>query len=210
MTRDEIFNTALRNELVWVPALGMGFYDVRESDMPYDAEYFARYQRQADTPMGRALTKARIDLVARHYRGPVLDVGIGAGQFVVERDEPTYGYDVNPVAVEWLQERGLYQDMYIESFRALTFWDSLEHIPDAAAAVARAGEWVFTSLPIYEGPEHVLRSKHFRRTEHIWYHTDGGLRWWFEQQGFECVEANDMETQIGREGIGSYAFRRVI
>jgi len=208
LTQDRHFNNALENELVWIPAIGMGYYNVRESDMPYDAGYFARYQRQADTSIGRALTRARVELVARHYGGPVLDVGIGCGQFIDARPQ-TFGYDVNPAGVQWLKERGLFQDLYTESFRALTFWDALEHIADAAAAVARAGEWVFVSLPIYESAEHVVRSKHFRRDEHIWYHTDAGIRHWFRHQGFECVEHNTDETDLGREGIGSYAFRRV-
>jgi hypothetical protein len=73
--------------------------------MPYDAEYFARYQQQADTSIGRALTQARVDLVARHYAGPVLDVGIGCGQFVDARPDTT-GYDVNPAVVTKLSDRG--------------------------------------------------------------------------------------------------------
>lgn len=174
----------------------------------YDDGYFQKYTRMAQTEMGRKLTQARIDMVARHYSGAVLDVGIGSGQFVIERGEPTYGYDVNPYAIEWLQERGLYQDLYTESLRALTFWDSLEHIPDPAAAVARAGEWVFVSLPIFDGPEHCLASKHYRPGEHIWYFEGRGIKSWFSRQGFECVEHNTNETDLGREGIGSYAFRR--
>ena len=175
----------------------------------YDGRYFVQYVRMAETPMGRALTRARVDMVARHYAGPLLDVGIGAGQFVLERGGPTFGYDVNPHAIEWLRERALYQDLYAESFRALSFWDALEHIPDPGAAVVRAGEWVFVSLPIFDGPEHCLSSRHYKPGEHLWYWTDNGIRRWFERQGFECVEHNRIETDLGRDGIGSYAFRRV-
>lgn len=205
---DKAFSAWASRGLVWLPEIGIGYYPVRPQDMPYDEGYFERYQRQADTAIGRALTEARAALVARHYAGWLLDVGIGCGQFVQARPQ-TCGYDINPAGVRWLRERGLYMDLYGQSYPALTFWDSLEHIPDPAAAVARAREWVFVSLPIYESAEHVLRSKHFRRDEHIWYHTDAGLRRWFELQGFACVECNAAETTIGREGIGSYAFRRV-
>ena len=205
---DKAFSEQASQGLVWLPEVGMGYYPVKHQDLPYDAAYFERYQRQADTPIGWALTDARVEMVARHYQGEVLDVGIGCGQFVESRPG-TLGYDVNPAGVAWLQERGWFRDLYARAVDAATFWDSLEHIFDPAAAVRQVREWVFVSLPIYEGAEHVLRSKHFRRDEHVWYHTDRGIRWWFDQQGFECVEANGMETRIGRDGIGSYAFRRV-
>lgn len=191
-----------------MPEVGIGYYPVKPSETPYDAAYFERYQRQADTPIGRALTDARVEMVARHWLDTVLDVGIGCGQFVEARPD-TWGYDVNPAGVRWLQQHGRYRDLYGEPVEAATFWDSLEHIPDPAAAVRQIRRMAFVSLPIYGGADHVLRSKHFRRDEHIWYHEDRGIRWWFAQQGFECLESNDMETQIGRDGIGSYAFRRM-
>lgn len=197
----------MRSQLLWLPELGMG-HVAQHDESTYDGRYFVQYVRMADTPMGAQLTAARVQMVARHYDGSLLDVGIGAGQFVLGRGRDTYGYDINPHAVQWLQERSLYQDMYVESFRALSFWDSLEHIPDPGAAVARAGEWVFVSLPIFESPEHCLASRHYKPGEHLWYWTDAGLRRWFARQGFECVEHNMMETALGRDGIGSYAFRR--
>ncbi len=201
------FSQEIKSGLVWLPELGMGRYPVPK-DRPYDADYFSRYQEMADTDLGRELTAARIRLVARHYTGPVLDVGIGAGQFVTARPE-TKGYDVNPAGVEWLKERGAWANLYRDRFPALTFWDSLEHIDRPDVAVARAEQWVFVSVPIFSGAEHVIRSRHFRRDEHIWYWTHDGLVAWFGEQGFELMESNGIETQLGREGIGSYAFARV-
>lgn len=174
----------------------------------YDREYFENYRRQADTPVGRALTRARIDLVSRHYSGQLLDVGIGCGQFVEARDN-TLGYDVNPAGIAWLQERGLFSDMYKQRHPALTFWDALEHIEDPGAAVDQASEWVFVSLPIYRDGEHARRSKHYKPGEHLWYHTSVGICSWFERKGFVCLESNQMESALGRDSIGSYAFRRV-
>lgn len=193
---------------MWLPEVGIGHYPVRAEDTPYDAAYFEKYERMADTGMGRTLTQARVDLVARHHTGDVLDVGIGCGQFVSAMPGAK-GFDVNPAGVEWLTRRDLYRDLYRGHYEALTFWDSLEHIHDIARAVCQSGKWVFTSLPIFTGPEHVLRSRHFRPDEHIWYFTDRGIRWWFAEQGFECVEHSTMESDLGREDIGTYAFRRI-
>ncbi|HDT0657922.1 TPA: hypothetical protein QIB60_000523 [Enterobacter cloacae subsp. dissolvens] len=201
------FSQEIKQGLVWLPELGMGRFPVPK-DRPYDADYFSRYQELADTDLGRELTAARIRLVARHYTGPVLDVGIGAGQFVTARPE-TKGFDVNPAGVEWLKERGAWANLYRDRYPALTFWDSLEHIDRPDVAVGRAEKWVFVSVPIFSGAEHVIRSRHFRRDEHIWYWTHDGLVNWFGEQGFGLAEHNCLETVLGREGIGSYAFARL-
>lgn len=153
------------------------------------------------------MTLARIQLVARHYTGPLLDVGIGAGQFLEARPN-TLGYDVNPHGIEWLKSRGRWTDLYAQRYRALSFWDALEHIDRPNRAVAKAEEWVFVSVPIFTGAEHLLRSRHYKPSEHIWYWSHDGLVRWFNGQGFDCIEHNTMETALGREGIGSYAFRR--
>ncbi|KAA6118136.1 class I SAM-dependent methyltransferase [Candidatus Pantoea gossypiicola] len=200
------FSDELKTGLVWLPALGMGYYPVPKN-RPYDEGYFARYQKMADTPMGRELTQARIRLVARHYDGPLVDVGIGAGQFVGTRPN-TRGYDVNPAGVAWLNQRGLWADLYADRYPALSMWDSLEHIDRPDVAVAKAEKWVFVSVPIFADGDAILTSRHFRKDEHIWYWTHNGLLRWFDGQGFDCIEHNTMETKLGREGIGSYAFRR--
>jgi hypothetical protein len=202
------FSHHLESGLVYVPALGIGRYPVPVSQRPYDDSYFHKYQQLADTPMGHALTQARVALVARHYDGPVLDVGIGAGQFVMARTD-TQGYDVNPAGIKWLQERHQWADLYSGAFDALSFWDSLEHIDQPELAVAKAKAWVFVSIPIFTSGDAIMVSHHYRPNEHIWYFTHDGIISWFTEQGFTCVEHNTIESELGRSGIGSYAFKRV-
>lgn len=203
---NNVFKRELKSGLVWLPELGMGRFPVPK-DRPYDADYFSRYQLMAETEMGRALTTARVQLVARHYAGTVLDVGIGAGQFVESRPD-TRGFDVNPAGVSWLKERGRWADLYDDRYQALTFWDSLEHIDRPDIAIGRAEKWVFVSVPIFDSAEHILKSRHYRKDEHIWYWSHEGLLQWFSQHGFRCVEVNRLECVLGRDGIGSYAFCR--
>lgn len=191
--------------LVWLPERGMGYYPVREQ--PYDEAYFAKYEAYARTEMGLAITAARVELVRRHARGEVVvDIGIGCGAFVEAMD--CYGFDINPAGARWLQQHGAFWNPYKREAGALTFWDCLEHIHDPAPLLAHAREWVFCSLPLFEGPEHVLRSKHFRRDEHCWYWTRAGLIGWMAEHGFRCVEHNTAESLLGREDIHSFAFRR--
>lgn len=192
--------------LVWLPEHGIGRYPVPEK-RPYDENYFSKYQQLANTPMGHDLTNARVNFVDRHYNGSLLDVGIGAGQFIEARPN-TFGYDVNPAGIKWLNQHGLWCDLYDGRYPALSFWDSLEHIDRPELAIAKAEHWVFVSVPIFENGDHILRSKHFRPNEHVFYWTHDGLIRWFAQYGFRCIEHNSVECELGREGIGSYAFRR--
>lgn len=197
------------NSLVWMPELGAGFYPVDTNTSPYNAEYFEKYKGYDDTPMGRAITRARQVLVDE-VCGPdteVLDVGIGSGQFVRLRPH-TFGYDVNPVGRSWLESSGFWADLFERQYDAVTFWDSLEHIKDIGSAVDQARRYLFVSMPIYEDCAHVLRSKHYRPDEHFWYFTRDGLVMFMDRQGFDLVRESWVEVALGREDIGSFAFAR--
>ena len=200
----DLFNELSNANLAWIPALGIGYYPVKSN--PYNEAYFNAYNAIKETPIGLALNQARIDLVNKYTNGSVLDIGIGNGAFVEGRDN-VYGYDINPVAVQWLIDR----DKYRHPFRgaeALTFWDSLEHIANPTLMLQGAKEFGFVSCPIYHDVEHVLRSKHFKPDEHCWYWTIEGLIKFMDMFGFEIQEVNWMETEIGREDIGTFVFKR--
>jgi hypothetical protein len=217
--RSPLFDQFASRRLTWWQELGVGYYPVEAGAAPYDPEYFARYQRQADSEIGRALMQFRIDFVARHWDGALIDVGIGSGAFVEQRNRTfeqggwscaaTQGFDINPAAVAWLEQRGLFADPYRPRVSALSFWDVLEHIEDFRPLLANATRWVFTSLPIFRDAAHVLQSKHYRKDEHIWYFTRDGLVAVMREQGFILVEESDQETRIGREDISAFAFRRI-
>ncbi|HCF3716560.1 TPA: methyltransferase domain-containing protein [Pseudomonas aeruginosa] len=189
--------------LLWSEELGMGFHP--RPPMDYSGPYFEKYQELDATPMGTALTTARVDMVRRHFDGEVLDVGIGGGRFVVESGGK--GFDVNEEAVRWLKSRNAYADPY-KGVAAITCWDSLEHVPDPEALVRSVGEWVFVSMPVYKDQADCLKSKHFKPGEHLHYWSVRGLVGWFAKMNFGCVEINERESELGREGITSFAFRR--
>lgn len=197
--------------LTWWQEAGVGFYPVKAGREPYDSAYFEKYAAMAETPMGRAITRTRVEMVARHTESTVCDVGIGCGAFIMARrnaKRSTYGYDINPVAVAWLEERQFFVDPHMVPMPALTLWDVLEHIADFRSLVSQAREFVFVSLPIFSGALDVLRSKHYRKDEHFWYFTPQGLKGIFDALGFDCVEENNHEVALGRESIGSFAFKR--
>lgn len=198
---------SLRDErLQWLPELGIGWYPV--TAQPYDAGYWEHYRELDRTASGAALTALRIALVARHYQGAVVDVGVGGGRFVSDRGK-TLGFDVNPHAIAWLRGNGFWCDPYLRPVWAISCWDAIEHIHDPGPLLANVREWVFVSVPIFTDAAHALASKHFKPAEHCWYFTEAGLVAFMRGFGFELVERNTMEQDAGREGIGSYAFRRV-
>jgi hypothetical protein len=193
-------------KLVWYD-IGVGWYPVSAGIKPYDRAYFERYQRQADSDIGRALMQARVEFVARHYDGFLCDVGIGSGAFIALRGNAC-GYDVCPAGIEWLRARNLLIDPYRIPMPAMSLWDVLEHIPEFWRLLRNIEQWLFVSLPIFADAKHALQSKHFRPDEHCWYWTRDGLVQMMCCLGFHLVEENDSETKLGREDIGSFAFKK--
>ena len=193
--------------LVWDDELRYGYYPAKP-DGKYDEAYWRKYQSYDGTEMGRKLTDFRVALVDRHCPGePVLDFGIGSGFFVRSRSN-TKGYDVNPFGVKWLREKGLWLDPYDRGADHVTCWDSLEHIQYPEGLLRKVRKTLFVSIPIFCGPEHVERSKHFKRDEHFQYFTEAGLVAWAEGLGFGLVEASGAETAMGREDILTFVFKR--
>ena len=153
--------------------------------------------------------QARVGFVERHYQGPLIDIGIGSGAFIEARgSRPTFGYDVNPAGIEWLKQRKLFTDPYAGPFEAASMWDVLEHMPDYPTLLVNVRSWLFLSLPVFRNALHVLASKHFRPKEHCWYFTPEGLVFAMRQCGFTLVQETMVETELGREDIGTFAFRR--
>lgn len=213
---NKIYNTHKMEQLVWLAELGIGYYPVAD-DSVYDEAYFEKYVSYNDTPVGHALTDARVNLVAPYVlpHDLVVDVGIGSGQFVegmVSSGFNVKGTDVNEAALKWLFDRGLIWSQLTRP-KALTFWDSLEHIPDPSLYLSpdseMSADYVFISAPIYPNLDALLKSKHFRKDEHCWYWTQEGLVRFMAHFGYRMIEWNDMETKIGRESILSFVFTRV-
>lgn len=193
--------------LVWWPERGAGFYPV--TGQPYDHAYWERYRQLDETEMGRELTNARKLWVARwvgRIPASLLDVGIGGGAFV--RSTGANGIDVNPSALRWLRDQGKLWDETCPVYAAC-FWDSLEHIADLKPLLDKVTTWVFVSMPVYRDVDHVLSSKHFRKDEHCWYFTHLGFLRFMLWHGFTMNGCSYMESDLGREDITTYAFRRI-
>lgn len=199
----------LNDTLLWSEEKGQGFHT--RPAMRYEGQYFAHYQKLDATHMGGLLTKARLELVQKFTDSTrTVDIGIGGGRYVQESGGA--GYDVCEDAVTWLKRNGKYHDPYDDFYGdvgSITCWDSLEHIPEPEKLLAQVTDWLFVSMPIYDDMADVLQSKHYKPGEHLHYWTFDGFVNWCACQGFELREVNHAETELGREGITSFAFKRV-
>ena len=209
--RDGVLIEDLRklDSLQWFAELGIGYYPVAApAESVYGDDYFQKYEAYAATPLGEKLNVLRVGLVRRHYDGELTDVGIGSGSFIAAMDGETKGYDISLPALKWLNRKGLFHNPYTRGARAVTMWDSMEHIENFPVLLGNVRYFVFMSLPIFTGLDHVLRSRHYRKNEHCWYFTEDGLLRLMARLGWALLESNDAETRAGRDGIGSFAFRK--
>jgi hypothetical protein len=195
--------------LTWWPDKGYGFFPAKPEGK-YDLDYWRKYMGYKETSAGEEISKFRISFTDHHCANElIVDIGIGCGHFIEARGmSKTFGYDVNPIGVRWLLDKGIWYDPYAADPKNVSFWDSLEHMARPADLVKRVSGWVFISIPIFSGPEHVLRSKHFRKDEHFWYFSEAGLIDWMKALGFQMIDSNRMEEEYGREDIGTYSFNR--
>ncbi len=196
--------------LVFNENTGIGFLPISgEPDKVYDENYFKNYQKITDTEIGRKLNACRIDLVKsiKKESETICDVGIGSGVFCKEFGS---GFDINPFAVKWLKENNLFADPFEQEFDYLSFWDVLEHIEDPREILKKAKIGVFISMPIYKSFDHILNSKHLKPNEHVYYFTVGGLCNFMLDNCFELLYFDKRETEIGRDEIGSFFFKRIV
>lgn len=201
--------TNLQTGLPNLYELSTGIWKDYTTPISYEAYYWENYVKLDNTDMGEKLTKARVDFVRSFTDDTIVDIGIGGGRFV--KEVAGLGYDINQSAVSWLKDEGLFFDVENNSsIKSATFWDSLEHIPSPNDCLDKIENMVFVSIPIFKDLNHISNSKHYKPGEHLWYFTHEGFINYMELHGFELVSYNQMETDLGREGINTYAFRRLL
>ena len=190
---------------------GVAWQKSMEKRVPYDLSYFNKCASYDGSNIANAINKGRIDLVDKYVgkKATVLDVGIGSGEFIRSRPGPTFGTDINPIAIKWLKNRDKYSDTW-EKFSAFTFWDVIEHVesPQNYFRAIPKDAYLFTSLPIFDKLEDIKNSKHYRPNEHLYYWTNDGFINWMKEYRFDCLETTYYEQMAGRSKINSYAFKK--
>jgi hypothetical protein len=199
-------------ELNWCHDHGLLYQRDVTVSVEYGKEYFQHYVELEDTDVALKLNQGRVAL-SHKYCDVILDMGVGSGEFIKKSWATMYGFDINPVGVAWLKERGIWADPYADmpgDVRGVTLWDTLEHIPKPSDLLRRIrqGQYVFVSLPVFTDLSKVRFSKHYKPGEHLFYWTTGGLIKYFGHMGFDCLEVSDHEMLAGRQDIMAFAFKK--
>jgi len=204
------FDAEADGDLMLCRAHGVAYQKDRTDVVDYGADYFDKCLGYEDQAIAQKINAGRIALVNGHVgQNSVLDIGIGSGEFIKKRRGKTFGFDVNPVASEWLKRQGLWADR-LNAFAGYTFWDVLEHVetPETYLRQIDLHAFLFTSVPIFDDLDTIRASRHYRPGEHLYYWTDSGFVRWLDLHGFQILERQTFEIDAGRDSIHSYAFRR--
>lgn len=184
-----------------------------QADMSFrvDVPYFDKCNGYVGSEIGHRLNFGRVHFV-NHFVGSdfsVLDVGVGAGEFVARRSN-TWGYDVDEKAVALLRSINRWSDDF-RAFRAFTFWDVIEHVEDPNIYFRHMapGTRAFFSIPVFKDLKSIRESRHYRPGEHLYYWTDQGFIDWMHLHRFDWIGWSDFETEAGRDSIKTFAFQRM-
>lgn len=189
---------------------GVAFQKDMTNLVAYDGAYYAKCASYEDQEIANKINAGRIALVNRRIGSQkCVDIGIGSGEFIKRRGN-TYGFDVNPVAIEWLKRNDLWAER-LDEFGAYTMWDVIEHVPepDVYFKQIKLHAFLFTSIPIFTSLNVIRQSKHYRPGEHLYYWTEEGFIDWMGLHGFMLLEQEFFEIDAGRDSIFSFAFKRV-
>lgn len=165
----------------------------------YDRNYLAERYVDIDDKV-RELSEKRLEFLERfapqgweaggYVRGRLLDFGCGTGRFVEAARAAgwdAFGYDlVSP-----------FERMPCGPWDVVTFFDSLEHLPDPAGTIRNLNpEWIMISVPECchpTDPDWFLAWKHRRPGEHLWHFSQQGLDQFMFGCGYRGVEYSHLE-----------------
>jgi len=183
----------------------------------YNRDYYERYLSYDNTPLGRAITKFRVNIVNklisyRHRTTYLLDVGCGTGHFLKELQRRTpiksHGIDPSTDSIRWLHEHGMTSTR--TRYNVLTFWDSLQHISDPWRLFEEyRPKHVAVSIPIYKSKEQIRNHIKFKPDQYKWYFTRRGFIDWMDSYGYGMVDSyRDEDQKWDHEAVQSFTFMR--
>lgn len=175
----------------------------------YDRTYLeTRYAAIDDNVQALSWKRLRV-LEAFVPSGMLLDFGCGTGRFVDAAlhtgNWAAYGHDLTywPTGEHpygWRAERFLGTGQTARAWDVVTFFDSLEHLPDPAITIAAlAPRWLMISVPECHYPhcrEWFIGWKHRRPGEHLWHWDRKGLDDFLRLLGYQPLMHSCFEDEF--------------
>lgn len=128
----------------------------------------------------------------------LLDVGYGNGDFLkaAVKVAQCYGYEINGYEIP--EGCTFADDWQEQDVDVMTFFDVLEHIPDLAFMRHLRAKYVVISVPdcLYHSDEWFENWKHRKPNEHLWHFNEDSLTRFMEENGYICMELNNVEDCI--------------
>jgi hypothetical protein len=205
------YNSQPFDELLYCENEGIMYQADMTQSVSYDVDYYEKYVKYENTEISLKLNQGRKEITEKYCKS-ILDIGIGSGEFIKNSQIKVFGFDINPIAIKWLQEHNLFVDLdgQIPSVDGFTFWDSLEHIPNphSILSLLKKNQYAFISMPIFQNLIKLKESKHYRPNEHYYYFTSNGMTKYMADLDFALIETNDFESKAGRQDILTFVFRK--
>jgi len=138
----------------------------------------------------------------------LLDYGYGDGSFaaLAARIVPyVYGYDIGdyPIHSTCCRTKNP-KTLHVE---VVTYWDSLEHVPDLEVALDTPAKYVAVSVPCLPHVSVFEDWKHRRPNEHLHHFTENSLKAWMACHGWVHRASAPLEEAI-RDDIITALFQR--
>jgi len=215
-------NHPLAKLILWCDGCQYGCSTYPFDTNVYDEEYCSKYTKYDNTQLGVDLNKFRLEFVQhfiKRVNSPklkVLDFGCAVGAFckIVAEHFDSYGCEVNSFYEKvWKEDvSGAKYSLSVpqEQFDVVTFFDSLEHVDDIKGLLEKLNvSHVVISIPIVP-KEKLPQSRHLRPQEHLHYFTTSSLCKFFSQSGYELGGTSSRESELGREDIFTFYFRKTV
>jgi hypothetical protein len=159
----------------------------------YDNEYLQKYMKNANTELGRTIYRCRWELIQKYIKeGSLLDYGCGPNAFNDQGSDvfDRYGYDINPYSG--------FNKIPFRRWDIVTFWDSLEHIPNFYETIKRFdAKWLFITCPNVESVQgSITQWRHYRPEEHLFYFDRHSLKIILQALGYKIKEISFEEGAL--------------
>jgi hypothetical protein len=124
----------------------------------------------------------------------IVDVGYGNGDFLKVASKcitKCFGNDISDYPTPPGIEKISWEKLLNNNYDVITFFDSLEHIPDINFIKDLKCNYIFITLPWCHNynDEWFLNWKHRRPDEHLWHFNEESLINFFNEMGYDCINS---------------------